>query len=301
MRYYKPYTITLLEFKHDVYAGTDIPSNFSSKIHLQRPRPRRGPRRADPHEQPLRYGGETLYQASFEQGDKVSILQVVRNPAAITPYVACMPGGGGLIAQFLTHLFGFARKARATRARPLRSVPARRPQTLVSTGSGPRKESSMKKWMPWISAAIFAAWFLSGAQAPKPADGFDVAAFGRLPVLLNGRIQPLDSVARNSLLSISGRFHLSACPTAAAFPPREWLLETMTKPDSGRSTESLPRPASRPGRLARRTKSRACQYYSFNDLTNQFESLQDQAANDLGGRKAKGEDAEKERDAYQRT
>lgn len=38
VRYYKPYSITLLEFKHDVYAGTDIPSNFSSRIHLSDPK-----------------------------------------------------------------------------------------------------------------------------------------------------------------------------------------------------------------------------------------------------------------------
>jgi len=63
----------------------------------------------------------------------------------------------------------------------------------------------MKKWFPWIMVACFALWFLSGIQEPPRVDGFDVAGFARLPVLLNGRIQPFDSVARNALLSISGR------------------------------------------------------------------------------------------------
>jgi hypothetical protein len=36
----------------------------------------------------------------------------------------------------------------------------------------------MKKWLPWILTGIFAAWFLSGALAPKPVNGFDVAAWG---------------------------------------------------------------------------------------------------------------------------
>lgn len=70
---------------------------------------------------PLRYGGETYYQASFEPGDKVSILQVVHNPAAATPYVACALICVGLLAQFLTHLFGFARRG----ASPSQLVPAR--------------------------------------------------------------------------------------------------------------------------------------------------------------------------------
>ncbi len=121
VRYYKPYTISLLEFKHDVYAGTDIPSNFSSRIHLN------DPARGEDRDvlirmnSPLRYGGETYYQASFEPGDKVSILQVVHNPAAVVPYVACSVMGIGLLVQFLTHLFGFARK----RAR--QSAPVSRP------------------------------------------------------------------------------------------------------------------------------------------------------------------------------
>jgi hypothetical protein len=68
---------------------------------------------------PLRYGGESYYQASFEPGDKVSILQVVHNPAAVIPYVACALMATGLLVQFLTHLFSFARKrARQVQASP---------------------------------------------------------------------------------------------------------------------------------------------------------------------------------------
>ena len=38
-----------------------------------------------------------------------------------------------------------------------------------------------------------------------PETGFHTRDFGRLPVLLNGRVQPLDSVARNTLLQIRER------------------------------------------------------------------------------------------------
>src|SRR5262249_39743554 len=31
-RYYKPYQVTLLKFSHDVYPGTDIARNFSSRV-----------------------------------------------------------------------------------------------------------------------------------------------------------------------------------------------------------------------------------------------------------------------------
>ncbi|HWH70382.1 MAG TPA: hypothetical protein VNT26_13430, partial [Candidatus Sulfotelmatobacter sp.] len=36
-RYYSPFSLQLLEFRHDVYPGTDIPKNFSSRVLLQRP------------------------------------------------------------------------------------------------------------------------------------------------------------------------------------------------------------------------------------------------------------------------
>ena len=110
VRHYTPYTLSLLEFKHDVYPGTDIPSNFSSKIHLYDAA--RGEDRdvVIRMNRQLRYRGVAYYQASFEPGDRVSILQVVRNPASVTPYVACGMIAAGLGVQFLMHLFGFARK-----------------------------------------------------------------------------------------------------------------------------------------------------------------------------------------------
>src|SRR5690242_8883176 len=88
----------------------------------------------------------------------------------------------------------------------------------------------MKKWLPWIFVAVFAAWFLSGMRSPAPKNGFDLVGFGRLPVLLNGRIQPFDSVARNALLSMSGK-SIVRVKGGPSLSPTEWLLEAMTKPD----------------------------------------------------------------------
>jgi len=62
----------------------------------------------------------------------------------------------------------------------------------------------VKKWISLILTVIMAGWFLSGLRQP-PESGFHTRAFGRLPVLMNGRFQPFDSVARNSLLQIRTR------------------------------------------------------------------------------------------------
>ena len=131
-RYYKPYSITLLEFKHDTYPGTNIPSNFSSKIRL------RDPARGEDRNvlirmnTPLRYAGETFYQAGFAEGDQVSILQVVRNPAAITPYVACTLVSAGLITQFLMHLIGFITKRAQAPPMPAAGTPPKVPQPALA-------------------------------------------------------------------------------------------------------------------------------------------------------------------------
>jgi hypothetical protein len=60
---------------------------------------------------PLRYAGTTYYQGGFDERDPhVSILQVVSNPGWLTPYLACILVGTGLVVQFLTHLIGFIQK-----------------------------------------------------------------------------------------------------------------------------------------------------------------------------------------------
>lgn len=111
-RYYKPYSVTLRDFTHERYPGTEIPKDFSSRVSLT------DPERGEDREvliymnNPLRYRGETYFQSGFDNDDKTSILQVVRNPGAILPYIAVIVVGVGLIYQFGYHLIGFARKRR---------------------------------------------------------------------------------------------------------------------------------------------------------------------------------------------
>jgi len=107
-RYYKPFNLHLVEFKHDKYPGTEIPKNFSSRIRLQRPDTGEDREVLIYMNNPLRYAGETYYQASFDQDNAGTILQVVRNPSWLTPYFSCLLVGAGMVYQFLSHLTGFA-------------------------------------------------------------------------------------------------------------------------------------------------------------------------------------------------
>jgi hypothetical protein len=120
-RYYNPYSVKLLAFNHDRYPGTDVPKNFSSRIHLNNPATGEDRDILIYMNNPLRYHGQTYFQAGFEPGDTGTILQVVRNPASLTPYIACSLVALGLVVQFLMHLFGFARK----RAQQMKPQPVR--------------------------------------------------------------------------------------------------------------------------------------------------------------------------------
>jgi hypothetical protein len=113
VRYYQPFSLTLQKFSHDLYPGTQIPKNFSSRITLH------DPDRTVQRDvliymnHPLRYRGQTFYQAGFEKGDTATVLQVVRNPSFLAPYVACLIVALGLLIQFGYHLVGFYRRRMA--------------------------------------------------------------------------------------------------------------------------------------------------------------------------------------------
>lgn len=120
-RYYKPYSIELVDFTHERYKGTTKPKNFSSRVRLNDPDSKENREVLIYMNNPLRYGGETYYQGSFGDKDaqgnpipieeqRVSILQVVRNPGWLTPYFSCGLVALGLLTQFMTHLVGFVRK-----------------------------------------------------------------------------------------------------------------------------------------------------------------------------------------------
>ncbi|MBL9187398.1 MAG: cytochrome c biogenesis protein ResB [Opitutaceae bacterium] len=111
-RHYKPFSLTLLKFSHDRYAGTEIPKNFSSKLRLTSPEGHDDREVLIYMNNPLRYAGLTFYQSGYD-GEQTTVLQVVRNPSWQMPYVACALMTLGLLWQFSIHLVGFFEKRAA--------------------------------------------------------------------------------------------------------------------------------------------------------------------------------------------
>jgi hypothetical protein len=111
IRFYEPHSLELLEFRHDKYKGTEIPKNFSSRVRVRRPDTGEDREVLIYMNNPLRYAGKTYYQSGYDDKDpRVTILQVVRNPGWLTPYLACVIVSVGLCWQFGMHLLEFARK-----------------------------------------------------------------------------------------------------------------------------------------------------------------------------------------------
>ena len=66
------------------------------------------------------------------------------------------------------------------------------------------------------------------AYEGKPPKDWDLKRFGELPVVANGRVQPLDALARNAILTIHGKQRVPGEDPPSS--PIEWLLELGAKP-----------------------------------------------------------------------
>lgn len=112
-RYYKPYTIHLVKFRFDRYLGTQTPKNYSSEI-IVRGDDGSETRTTIKMNEPLRYEGETFYQGGFDpETETTTILQVVKNPGWVIPYVSCAVVTLGLLVHFGIYLTQFLSRRRA--------------------------------------------------------------------------------------------------------------------------------------------------------------------------------------------
>jgi ABC-type transport system involved in cytochrome c biogenesis permease subunit len=91
----------------------------------------------------------------------------------------------------------------------------------------------MKRLIPLLVLLLGALYLAASLRAPKNPTAFDVAGFGQLPVLLNGRIKPVDTVARTTLLAFQGRQRVSNPERSEPYvpSPTAWLLDVIYRPE----------------------------------------------------------------------
>jgi ABC-type transport system involved in cytochrome c biogenesis permease subunit len=97
----------------------------------------------------------------------------------------------------------------------------------------------MKRLLPWVVLGLGLAW-LGGTLLPHRNPGaFNLGGFGRLPVLADGRMKPMDTLARSSLLVIHGNQFLTTpdgnhpllSDDGHGLTPVEWLLDLFFRPE----------------------------------------------------------------------
>jgi ABC-type transport system involved in cytochrome c biogenesis permease subunit len=239
-RDYKPYSVTLKDFRFDRYVGSTTPKNYSSDVVI------RDPARGVDREvriwmnNPLRYGGDTLYQSGFDDAtEETTILQVVSNTGWMIPYVSCMLVGLGMLAHFGVTLGRFVQRRSEEAARD----DARSADPTKASRVGRAEAKDAKPWMrPAVAVPLVAALLTGGYLASKARPdsvrpgGFDVARFGQLGVAEGGRVKPIDTLARNTLQYLSGRQEVVPLGDASRSTATQWLLDAAAGKPAARTS-----------------------------------------------------------------
>ncbi len=90
------------------------------------------------------------------------------------------------------------------------------------------KSSLLLRVAPWVAAVVLVIVLGMSGRHRQSSTGMDLDAFGRLPVVDRGRVKPMDTMARNALMVISGGRTTYVDPEQKTQPAIRWLLETMT-------------------------------------------------------------------------
>ncbi len=89
----------------------------------------------------------------------------------------------------------------------------------------------MSRPVPYLVLLLATLWIGASWMYPKTDPGeFDLSAFNRIPVLAGGRIKPMDTVARNSLLILRGKQTLRL-PDGGKLSASRWLADVLFNPE----------------------------------------------------------------------
>ena len=129
----------------------------------------------------------------------------------------------------------------------------------------------MKKFAFYFILLIAALIVARGFKPSTTASSFDVESFAELPVQVGGRIKPLDSVARNTLLVLAGRQKVIT-PEGVRLSPTEWFMDLTMRPELADTYRvfkiEFPDDLGIAG-IAQQGQ----RYYAFNDLLPHFDEI----------------------------
>jgi ABC-type transport system involved in cytochrome c biogenesis permease subunit len=250
-RSYKPYALTLKDVVREDHRGTTLARNYSSIVRIVDDSRREDREVKIWMNNPLRFAGETFYQSKYDPGDEnngwveTSEFQVVKNLGWMIPYVACMIVATGLVAHFWGTLMRFIQRREqavfaegvadpyaqvaSADAKAKRQAKQRKREPRAATDSVQDPKQRMQTAFTLVIATLGLVWLLYPAirQKQDHPSGMDLKAFGELPVLFEGRVKPLDSVARNALMIVSNRDYYRDADDQRQ-PAIRWLLDVVS-------------------------------------------------------------------------
>lgn len=210
-RHYHPFAITLAEFRHDKYTGSNVARNFSSDVTIQDTASGAKRKAHIAMNEPLRYRSATFYQSGYIPPDRGTVLQVMRNPGMPIPYIAFALAGVGLVLHFGLMLARYARRQNR--------------QAKSAADMLPRVGSA-GHYVAWAAPLIAVAAVIVTASPHSIDSPYDLDTYATLPVSYKGRVKPMDTVARNMLLMLSGRQRLEH--EEAVISPTQWLADVLS-------------------------------------------------------------------------
>jgi cytochrome c-type biogenesis protein CcsB len=199
-----PFAVRLEAFEIDYYEGTHRPAQFRSRVTVEDPASGRQTPAVIEMNHELAYGGYKFFQSSYhETPDRdQTILSVSKDPGEPIVFL----GYYGLVLGMIVVLF---------------------------TRVGERRRAAR----PAGAAAVLAGLALLGAtparaQVPPMPAADDVEALRRLPVQHDGRVMPLDTVAREAVWNVTGRRSVWGLDPVAmslgwALEPQAWVIQPL--------------------------------------------------------------------------
>jgi len=197
-----PFAVRLEAFEIDYYEGTHRPAQFRSRVTVKDPAAGRETPAVIEMNHELAYGGYRFFQSSYQETPDrdLTILSVSKDPGEPIVFLGYYGLVIGMIVVLSTRIADRRRAAR----------PAGATAALVGL-------------------ALLAAAPARAQVPPLPAPA-DVEALRRLPVQHDGRVMPLDTLAREAVWNVTGKRSVWGVDPRAmalgwALEPQAWVIQ----------------------------------------------------------------------------
>ncbi len=181
-----PFSLRLDAFEIDTYPGTSRPAMFRSRVQVEDAAAGRALPAVIEMNRELAYGGYRLFQTSYQQTPErdQTVLSVARDP-----------GQPIVFAGYFVLLLGMT-TVLGTRIAERRALP---------TVPGPPAASSPLSRRVGSLAVLLGLSAVGGVFAAAESDSTGIEALRTIPVQHDGRVMPLDTVAREAVWNVTGR------------------------------------------------------------------------------------------------